>query len=131
MFSLGLLLGLLGQQDSLDVRQYATLRDCNAGQKLVQLLVVPDGQLEVPGYDPGLLVVARRVTGQLEDFSGQVLHHGREVHGRAGTDAFSIVALPQQPVNTSDGELQTGTVGARLDLSLYFAAFATSGHSGL
>merc|ERR550519_185752 len=55
--SLRLLLGaggLLGEEDGLDVGQDAALGDSNAGQQLVQLLVVPDGELEVPRDDPGL-----------------------------------------------------------------------------
>ena len=42
-----LLLGLLGQEHSLDVRQHTTLGDGHTGQQLVQLLVVADGQLQV------------------------------------------------------------------------------------
>merc|ERR1719178_214393 len=63
---LGLLLGaggLLGQEDGLDVGEDAALGDGDAGQQLVQLLVIPDGQLEVPGDDPGLLVVPGGVSG--------------------------------------------------------------------
>ncbi len=58
--------GLLGQQDKVD-----------AGQQLAELLVVPDGQLEVPGDDPGLLVVPGAVAGQLQDLGGQVLQGWR------------------------------------------------------
>jgi hypothetical protein len=50
-------------------------------EQLVQLLVVPDGELEMTGNDTGLLVVAGSVTGQLEDFGSQVLKHGGEVDG--------------------------------------------------
>ena len=32
---------------------------------------------------------------------------GSQVHGGTGTDALSIVAFPQQTVDTSDGELQS------------------------
>ena len=41
------------------------LGDCDAGEQLVELLVVPDGELEVAGNDPCLLVVAGSVTGKL------------------------------------------------------------------
>ena len=40
------LLGLLGEEDSLDVGQDTSLGDGDTGQQLVQLLVVTDGQLE-------------------------------------------------------------------------------------
>ena len=50
--SLGSLLRLLGQKNSLDVRENTTLSDGDTGQQLVQLFVVADGQLEVTRYDP-------------------------------------------------------------------------------
>ena len=70
--SLGGLLGLLGEKDSLDVGEDTALGDGHTGKQLVQLLVVTDGQLEVTGDDPGLLVVTGSVASQLEDLSRQV-----------------------------------------------------------
>ena len=55
--SLGGLLGLLGEEDGLDVGEDTALGDGHTGKQLVQLLVVTDGQLEVTGDDPGLVVV--------------------------------------------------------------------------
>ena len=43
------------------------------------LLVVTDGELQVTGNDTLLLVITRRVTRELENFSGKVLQDGREV----------------------------------------------------
>ena len=103
------LLGLLGQEHSLDVRQHTTLGDGHTGQELVQLLVVADGQLEMTGDDPRLLVVTGSISCQLQYLSGEVLHHGCEVHGGTGTDALGIVALAKVTMDTSHGELQTGT----------------------
>lgn len=57
-------LGFLGQQHGLDVRQYASLRDGHPSKQLVELLVIPDGKLEVTRDDPGLLIVPGRVAGQ-------------------------------------------------------------------
>ena len=122
------LLGLLGQKNGLDVRQDTALGDRDAGQQFVQLLVVADGQLEVTRDDTRLLVVAGGVAGQLEDLSGQVLHDGGQVDGRTGTDALGVVALAQKTVDTTDGELQTGTAGSALCLSLDFASLSTSRH---
>ena len=124
----GLGLGLLGQKHSLDVGQDTSLGDGHAGQKLVQLLVVADGQLKVTGDDPGLLVVTSGVAGQLEDLSGQVLHDGGHVDGGTGSDTLGIVTLPQETVDTSHGELKSSTAGPGLCLSLDFAALASSGH---
>src|SRR6056300_548912 len=103
------LLGLLGQEHGLDVRQNTTLGDGHSGEKLVQLLVVADGQLEMTGDDPGLLVVTGGVSCKLKHLSGEVLHDGSQVDGSTGTDALAIVALAEQTVDTADGELQTGT----------------------
>ena len=63
------LLRLLGEEDSLDVRQDTSLGDGDSGEQLVQLLVVPDGELEMTGNNPGLLVVPGSVTGQLKNLS--------------------------------------------------------------
>lgn len=46
------------------------------------LLVVPDGELQVTGHDTLLLVVASRVTSELEDLSCKVLEDGSEVDYR-------------------------------------------------
>jgi hypothetical protein len=67
-----------------------------------------DSELQVTGDDTGLLVVASGVTGQLEDLGSQVLEDGSEVDRSTGTDTLSVVALPQQTVDTSDGESETG-----------------------
>ena len=64
-----LLLGLLRQQDRVDVRQDATTRNRDRPQQLGQFLVVSDGQLDVSRYDSGLLVVSGGVTGEFENFS--------------------------------------------------------------
>ena len=122
------LLGLLGQKNGLDVWQYTTLSDGDTRQKLVQLLVVTDGELKVAGDDPGLLVVTSSVAGQLEDLSGEVLHDGGHVDGGTGSDTLGIVTLPQETVDTSNGELKSSTAGPGLCLSLDFAALASSGH---
>ena len=66
---LGGLVRLLGQEDSLDVGEDSTLGDGDSGKQLVQLLVVPDGELEMTGDDPGLLVVPSSIASQLEYLS--------------------------------------------------------------
>jgi hypothetical protein len=50
-------------------------------EKLVELLVVPDGELEVTRDDTGLLVVASGVASKLEDFSCKVFEDSCEVDG--------------------------------------------------
>jgi len=89
-------------------------------EKLVQLLIVPDGELEMTGDDTSLLVVAGSVASQLENLSCEVLEDGSEVDGSAGTDTLSVVALAEQTVDTTDRESQTGlggTAGLRCRVS--------------
>jgi hypothetical protein len=87
-----------------NVGENTTLGDGDMTEKLVQLLVVADGELEMTGDDTGLLVVAGSVSGQLEDLSSQVLENGSEVDGRTSTDTLGVVALAKQTVDTADGE---------------------------
>jgi len=119
---------LLRQQHRLDVRQHAALRDRHARQQLVQLLVVPDRQLQVTRNDARLLVVPSSVAGQLEHLGRQVLHHRRQVDGRAGTNALGVVALAQQTVDSADGKLQSCATRPALRLRLHFTALAASRH---
>lgn len=91
----------------MNVGEDTTLGDGDVAQKLVQLLVVPDGELKVTGDDTGLLVVTGSVTGQLEDFGSEVLEDGSEVDGSTGTDTLSVVALAEKTVDTTNGESET------------------------
>ncbi|XP_046573471.1 uncharacterized protein LOC124281572 [Haliotis rubra] len=102
-----ILLGLLGEKNSLDVGEDTTLGDGYSGQKLVQLLVVPDGQLQMSGDDSGLLVVSGGVTCQLENLSGEVFQNGSQVDWGSGTHALGIVAFTEETVDTSNGELNS------------------------
>ena len=101
------LLGLLWQENSLDVWEYTTLSDGDARQKLVQLLVITDGELEMTGDDPCLLVVTGGVSCQLEDLSCQVFHDGCQVYWGSGSYTLSIVAFAEMTVDTSYWELQS------------------------
>lgn len=48
----------------MNVWQDTTLCNCNMSQKLIQFLIVSDGELEMTRNDTGLLVVAGSVTSQ-------------------------------------------------------------------
>ena len=63
----------------MNVGQDTTLGDGDVTQQLVQLLIVADGELQMPGDDTGLLVVTGGVASQLEDLSSQVLEDCSEV----------------------------------------------------
>ena len=110
--NLCLLLGLLGQKDRLNVGEHTTLGNGHAGEQFVQLLVVADGQLEVTGNDPRLLVVTSGVSSQLQHFGGQIFHHSGQVNGGSGSNALSVVSFAEQTVNTSNGELKACPVGS-------------------
>jgi hypothetical protein len=99
------LLGLLGQKNGLDVGQHTTLGDGHSGEEFVQFLVVSDGQLQVSGDDPALLVVTGGVTCQLQNFGSQVFQHGGQVDWGSSSYSLSVVSLSEKSVDSSDGEL--------------------------
>ena len=104
-----LLLGLLGEKDSLDVGEDTTLSDGDSGEKLVQLLIVTDGELKMSRDDSGLLVVPSGISGQLEDLSSEVLEDGSQVDGGTSTDTLSIVSLAEKTMDTSNWELKSSS----------------------
>ena len=126
--SLGSLLRLLGEEDSLNVGEDTTLGNGDTGKKLVQLLVIPDGQLQVTGDDPGLLIVPGSIAGQLEDLSCEVFHDSGQVHWGTCTNTLSIVSLAKETMDTSHWELESSPAGTGLCLSLNFSSFAASRH---
>ena len=104
-----LLFRLLGEKDGLDVGQDTTLGDGDSREKFVQLLVITDGELKMSWDDSGLLVVTGSVASQLEDLSGQIFEHGRQVDGGASPDALSVVAFAKKSVHTANRELKAST----------------------
>ena len=94
-----------------DVGKHTTLGNGNVSKKLVQLLVVADGELKMTGDDTRLLVVAGSITSQLEDFGSQVLKDSSEVDRSTSTDTLSIVALAKKTVDTTDRESETSLGG--------------------
>ena len=99
----------------------STLGDGDALQEFVQLLVVPDGQLEVAGDDPQLLVVPGSVPSQLNDLGSEVLHDSCKVDRGATSHPGGVVSLPQQAVDPSNWELQAGPGTSGLLASLGLA----------
>ena len=100
-------LRLLGEQHSVNVGENTTGGDGDISEQSVQFLIVLDGQGNVTGDDTALLVVTSGVTSQLQDFSTQVLQHGRQVDGGTGTHTGCVLALTQVTADTTDGELQS------------------------
>ena len=96
----------------MDVGEDTTGGDGDGAEELGELLIVADRQLDVAGHDAGLLVVAGRVAGELEDLGGEVLEDGGEVHGGTGTDAGGVLARLEVARDAADGELEARLGGA-------------------
>jgi hypothetical protein len=61
-----------GEEFGKNVGEDTTLRDDDGTEELVELFVVSDSELQVSGYDTGLLVVSGSVTGEFEDLGSEV-----------------------------------------------------------
>ena len=127
-YLLGGLVRLLGQENSLDVGENSTLGNGDSSKKLVQLLVVSDGELKVTGDDSCLLVVTGSIASQLKDLSSQVLHDSSQIDRGTSSNTGGIVSLPQETMDTSNRELESSSGGPRLGLGLNFSALSTSRH---
>ena len=103
-----LLLGLLGQQDRVDVGQHTTGGDGDGAQQLGELLIIADGQLNVAGDDAVLLVVAGSISSQLQHLSSDVLKDSSQVYGGSSSDAVGIFALLQVAGDAANRELKAG-----------------------
>jgi len=114
-----------------NVGKDTALGDRDMAEQLVQLLIVPDSELEMAGDDACLLVIAGSVASQLEDLSCEIFKDGSQIDGSTGTDTLSVVALAEQTVDTTDGECQTGLGGTGLRIlgtAGLAAGFAASSH---
>ena len=98
----------------MNVGQHTTLGNCDVTKKLVQLLIVADGKLKMTGNDTGLLVVTGGIASQLEDFGSEVLENSGKVDGSTSTNTLGVVALPQETVDTTDGEGETSLGGTTI-----------------
>lgn len=90
-----------------NVWQDTTLSDCDVAQKLVQFLVISDGELQMTRNDTCLLVVTGSVSGKFEDFSGEILKNSSEVDRSTGTDTLGVVPFPQETMNSANWESET------------------------
>lgn len=55
-------------------------------EKLVQFLIVADGELKMTRNDTGLLVITSSVTSQLENFGSEILKNGSEIDRSTSTN---------------------------------------------
>ena len=102
-----LLFRLLGEKDGLDVGQDTTLGDGDSREKLVQLFVITDGQLEMSWDDSRFLVVTGSVASEFKNLSSEVLHDGSQVDWCTSAYTLGIVALAEETVDTSNWELKS------------------------
>jgi len=93
--SLSTLGSLLGEKVLVNVGQDTTLCDCDVSEKLVQFLIVADGELEMTRDDTSLLVVTGGVTSQLKNFGREVFEDSSEVDGSTSTNTLSVVTLSE------------------------------------
>ena len=100
----------------MDVGKNSTLGDGDSTQKLVELLIVPDGQLKVTRDDPGFLVVPGSVPGKLKDLGRKILHDGSEVDRSATSNPSAVVSLAEVTMDPSNRELQASPGTSRLGL---------------
>ena len=91
----------------MDVGKHATTSDRHLIQELVELLVIPDRQLDVPGDDTGLLVVASSIASQLKHFSCEILKHSRQINRCTSTDTITELAFLHEAGDTTHRELKS------------------------
>ena len=90
----------------MDVGENTTGSDGNSSKKLVELLIVLDGEGQVTGDDATLLVITGSVSGKLEDLSGEVLKDGGHVDTGSHTNTGSVSTLLKVACQTGNWELK-------------------------
>jgi hypothetical protein len=85
-------LGLLGQQDGVDVGQDTSRGNCDISEESVQFFIILYCQGNVTGDDTALLVVSGGVSGEFENFGAKVFEDSSEVDGGTGSHAGGELA---------------------------------------
>lgn len=111
------LLGALGEQHGVDIGNDTTACNGHVAQKLVELLIVSDGELNVAGHDSDLLVVAGGVASQLENLGSEVFENSSQVDWSTSTNSCCVSSVSQLAVDSAHWELQTGSVRSGLRVS--------------
>ena len=117
----------------MDVGENTAGGDGDATEQLVELLIVLDGQGDVAGDDAGLLVVTGGVASELEDLSAEVLEDGGEVDGGSGSNSGGEFTGLHVSGDSSDGELESSSLGSAdgtsgTSLSFSFSSSSSCGH---
>ena len=127
-----LLLGR-GEEGNVDVGEDTTGGNGGTTHKLVELVVVSDGHLDVSGDDSGSLEILGGVSGKLEDLSCEVLEDGGEVDGGSGSNSGGEFTGLHVSGDSSDGELESSSLGSAdgtsgTSLSFSFSSSTGCGH---
>ena len=127
-----LLLGR-GEEGNVDVGEDTTGGNGGTTHKLVELIVVSDGHLDVSGDDSGSLEILSGVSGELEDLSCEVLEDGGEVDGGSGSNSGGEFTGLHVSGDSSDGELESSSLGSAdgstsSSLSFSFSSSSSGGH---
>jgi len=104
-----------------------TLGDHDIAKEFAEFFVISDSELQVSGYNTVLLVIACSIACEFENLSSKVFEDGGEVDWCTSTYTLCVVALLQQTVDTTDGELETGFGRARLRLAFTTRSLAALG----
>merc|ERR1719461_1538748 len=123
-------LSLLADERLVDVGDDSTASDGGLDQS-VQLLVSPDGELEMSGGDSLHLQVLTGVAGQLEDLSSEVFQDGGAVDSSGGSDSAAAEGPGLEvTVDPSHRELESSSGAPRnrllLGLPGIFTSFSSS-----
>lgn len=110
-----LLLLNLEEKSAIDVWQYTT--EGNRGlDESIQLFVTADGELQMAGRDTLDLEIFGSVSGQLEDFGGEVLQDGGEVDCCLGSDTSLLTGdVSEMALDTTAWELEVGGLAIALN----------------
>ena len=90
----------------MNVGQDSARGNGDLAKQLAQLLVIAHSKLNVPGDNPGLLVVTGCIASKLKDLSREVLQDCCQVDGSTSSDSGGVLALLQVAGNATDRELQ-------------------------
>ena len=117
----------------MDVGEDTAGGDGDSAKELVELLIVAHRELKVARHDAALLVVASSVASELENLRAEVLEDGGEVDGGSGSNSGGEFTGLHVSGDSSDGELESSSLGSAdgtsgTSLSFSFSSSSSCGH---
>lgn len=91
----------------MDVGEDTTGSNSGVGHELVEFLVVSDSQLDVSWHNSSLFVVLGGVSGEFENFGGEIFKDGSEVNWSTGTNSLGVSALLHESGDSTNWELKS------------------------